>query len=921
MPDSAAVDPFVLRRILTMEGALQAATSRQELGEAACRAVSRIPGIETCAVCLDGTIIASHDPARTWDLPGRVCKQERSEDGCRGCGAWRSDRIARVPLATRRRGYGGLLIRISDEEQYSVYAPYLDNTASLLAVHLENERQAAELHEQRAGLSHQVRVRTLELEESQARLELAVQGGDLGAWDWDIVAGTVSYCGRCASMLGYAVTEIEPHARSWERLVHPEDLPKMNEAMRSHLDGKTAFYQGEYRWRHASGRWIWILDRGQVVERDGGGRPLRMCGTHLDITERKAAEQALQLDEERLRLALDAGGMGTWDLNRETHELRWSEGHFKLCGVDPVHFKPTVERFFEMVHPEDRAAFAAESKRCCSSRTPLRYEFRIVWPDGSVHWIIVRGTFGYGPDGTPVRLVGVAWDITERRQAEAERLRLTTAIEHAGESFVIVARGGLIIYVNPAFEKTSGYAPEEVTGRRWDLLKTDSADEAFRAAIWATLCAGKTWTGRSAIKRKDGTDITIECTVSPVLGKTGEIDYMVVVYRDITDQLRMEDELRQAQKIESIGRLAAGIAHDFNNMLTPILGYTEILLAGVHPADARYTQLLEIKKAAECSRDLTRQLVAFSRKQVLQVKAVDLRDVVGGVEHLLRRTVRKNIAVKIQFSAEPCPAAVDLAQVEQILMNLTVNAQDAMPDGGDLTIEVAPAELDEAFCAIHHDAKPGRYAALIVSDTGCGMDENTRRHAFEPFFSTKGDQNSGLGLATVYGVVKQHAGGIWIDSEPGKGARFSIYFPAVLPQPEQQAAQAPSRKAYRGTETVLLVEDNDMVRRLTQSLLQMQGYTVLSVASGREALTSAEDAGVSIDLLLADVVMPDMNGRDLSTKLRERRPTLKALFMSGYSDDAPEHRSVLEPGAEFIQKPFSVGGLAAKVREVLDREA
>ena len=270
-------------------------------------------------------------------------------------------------------------------------------------------------------------------------------------------------------------------------------------------------------------------------------------------------------------------------------------------------------------------------------------------------------------------------------------------------------------------------------------------------------------------------------------------------------------------------------------------------------------------------------------------------------------------------------------------MNLAVNAQDAMPAGGELIIEVAPVELDEAFCAAHHDVKPGRYGSLTVSDTGCGMDEETRQHAFEPFFSTKSDHGTGLGLATVHGVVKQHAGSIWIESERGKGARFSIYLPAAGPEVERPRDQPATRLAWRGTETILLVEDNDMVRKLTQSLLQMQGYRVLSVASGAEALRAAGAGGAAeaggakeaggaaeagpakVDLLLTDVVMPDMSGRDLSVKLRETSPKLKVLFMSGYSDDAIEQHGMLEADTDFIQKPFSVDGLVSRVREVLDR--
>jgi PAS domain S-box-containing protein len=912
-------DLFVIGRILTLHSALHASTDEEQRAQVVCRGLRRIPGVEDCAVCAGGTVIASSSPGETRDLAAQLCAEELRAEGCRGtCQSRRFHRMARVALATPRRSYGGLLIRISDEDQYSTYEPHIEDVAGRIALHMEIDRQAAELRDQRASVAGQVRARTAEIEDGKVRLELAVRGGGLGAWDWNVNSGAVSYSEGCASLLGYKVNEIEPTVRSWDRLVHPGDLAAMTEAMKAHLDGKTPSYESEHRRRHASGEWIWILDRGQVVEWDAAGRPLRMCGTHLDITERKRAERAQQLSEERLRLALDAGGMGTWDVDLETGRAAWSDSHYRLFGVAPGQFDGTMEGFKRLVHPDDLAGLLAEVDRCRQERRRFQYSFRIVWPDGSVHWMSTQGTVSLDAQGNPVRLLGVTWDTTERHLADAERQRLSAAIEHAGESFAIVARGGNVVYVNPAFERTSGYPAQEIVGQRWSLLESEKIDAASRAAAWDTLLAGKAWSGRSAIKRKDGAAIAIQCTVSPVRSKGGEVDYMVAIYRDITDQLRMEEECRQAQKIESIGRLAAGVAHDFNNMLTPILGYAEMLLAGLHPADARYGQLLEIKKAAECSRDLTRQLVAFSRKQALQLKDVDLREVVGGLERLLRRTLRRNIELKTSLGETPCPVAVDVGQIEQVLMNLAVTAQEAMPDGGELSIEVKPAELDAAFCAAHHGARPGRYGALMVADTGRGMDEETRQHAFEPFFSKKDDPPGGLGLSTVYGVVRQHAGSIWIESEPGKGTRFSIYLPAALPPPAE--GQPPSRQANRESATILLVEDNEMVRKLTQSLLQMQGYTVRCSASGQEAIAAAGEGPEAVDLLLAGAAMPDMSGRELAAKLREKWPKLKVLFMSGYTDDADDQPGALEAGTDIIQKPFSVGGLAAKLRDVLDRE-
>jgi two-component system cell cycle sensor histidine kinase/response regulator CckA len=918
MPDSGAPDSFVLGRILALQNALQGAASEEQLGQTLCRGLQRVPGIGACALCLGGNPVASAGEESS-ALRTRLCG-DYLETGCaESCRSLRSGEAARVALVTQGRGYGAILCRISDEEQYSLYEPYVDNTARVAALHIEIQRQAAELLERSANLSREVRARTLELEESKAKLELTVKGGGLGTWDWNVVSGEVSYDERWANMLGYVPSEIEPSVRSRERLIHPDDQPAVAREIQAHLDGKTAFYRSEHRLRHRSGEWIWVLDRGKVVEYDALGRPSRMCGTHLDITDRKAAEQALQSSEERLRLALEAGAMGIWEWNLGTDEATWSEGHHKLFGLSPGQFKGTREAFSRCIHPEDLQGLHAEAARCRESRAPFRHEFRVIWPDGSVRWISARGTFSYDSNGKATRLLGVVWDITERRRADAERLRLTAAIEQAGESFVIVDRNGLIEYVNPAFERTIGHPPREVIGRRWDILRSADHDEAgLYAAIWDAIKVGKTWSGRIVTERADGTPINVECGVSPVFGKNGEMEHMVAVLKDITEQLRMEEHLRQVQKIESVGRLAAGVAHEFNNMLTPILGYAEVLLGGMHPVDVRYGQLLEIKKAAERSRDLTRQLVAFSRKQVLQLKAVDLRGVVSGIEQLLRRTLRENISLRTRLSPAPCPVMADVGQIEQVLMSLAVNAQEAMREGGELAVEVSAVELDEAFCAAHHGAKPGRYGALIISDTGHGMDEETKQHAFEPFFSTKSDLGTGLGLASVYGVIKQHAGSIWIESQPGKGARFSIYLPEAPQTPDLSPEQSPLKRARRGTETILLVEDNDMVRRLTQSLLQMQGYKVLAAANGKEALNAVE-AGWLPDLLLADVVMPDISGPELAVTLRVRRPKLKVLFMSGYSDDAVEQRGALEADTDFIQKPFSVGGLAAKVREALDR--
>jgi PAS domain S-box-containing protein len=365
----------------------------------------------------------------------------------------------------------------------------------------------------------------------------------------------------------------------------------------------------------------------------------------------------------------------------------------------------------------------------------------------------------------------------------------------------------------------------------------------------------------------------------PETGDRGEVQTVLSICRDITEQKRAEVQLQQAQKMESIGRLAAGVSHDFNNMLSPILGYAELLMMDLIPSDDRFRQVSEIKKAAERSRDLTRQLLAFSRKQVLELKVVDLGRLIQNFEKLMRRTLREDIELKLSLSADPSTILADVGQVEQVLMNLAVNSQDAMPDGGLLTIETGVADLDEEDQTLNPDLKPGRYVTLAVSDTGIGMDEGTREHIFEPFFTTKGILGTGLGLATVYGIVKQHEGNIRVHSVPGKGATFKIYLPAAAAEDDAPpAVGAKTEEQHLGrSETVLVVEDNEMVREMTSRVLSRQGFTVLSAANGRECLDLLKEYKGPLHLLLTDVIMPDMNGKELFDKVAESFPLVRVI--------------------------------------------
>ncbi len=417
--------------------------------------------------------------------------------------------------------------------------------------------------------------------------------------------------------------------------------------------------------------------------------------------------------------------------------------------------------------------------------------------------------------------------------------------------------------------------------------------------------------------KKDGTLIEVQTTWHSLtfLGRPAEL----VLVNDVTERRRLEEQLRQAGRMEAIGRLAGGVAHDFNNLLSLIIGYSELLLEGLGPVDPRRKSAEEIRAAGQRAASLTRQLLAFSRKQMLQPEVINLNEVVERTGKMLRRLIGEDIDLVTRVDPELHNVLADPGQIEQVLLNLAVNARDAMPDGGAMTIETRNVLLDEAYARLHNPLKPGYYVMIAVSDTGIGMDINTRSHIFEPFFTTKEQgKGTGLGLATVYGIVKQSDGYIWVYSEPGHGASFKIYLPPVgLTAP--QASLEEGLPGASGGETVLLVEDEDALRQLATEFLTNCGYRVLTAANGNEALDVAAGFTGHLDLLVTDVVMPGMNGRALAERLSVARPETRVLYMSGYTDEAIHRHGVLEPGIAFLQKPFRLTDLARKAREALDK--
>jgi PAS domain S-box-containing protein len=481
----------------------------------------------------------------------------------------------------------------------------------------------------------------------------------------------------------------------------------------------------------------------------------------------------------------------------------------------------------------------------------------------------------------------------------------------------------VLTYANQRALELFGYAPGEIS--TLNGLELIAPEDRRRAQENMARRFGGDDPGPVEYRamRKDGTVFSVLFHAGSVMdegrlmGLRGIIIDLSAQKEAEAEKERIEDQYRQSQKVEALGRLAGGVAHDLNNLLTPIIGYAEMLMEDFSPKDDRKEFADQIVQAGYGARNMVRQLLAFGRKQTLENKLLNLNKVIADFKKLLRRTIREDIELDIILSPDIGSIKADIGQLEQVIMNLCVNAQDAMLQSGRLTLETAMVHLDELYVAHHAGTRQGRYVMLAVSDTGCGIDQVTRDHIFEPFFSTKGDQGTGLGLATVYGIVKQHGGNIWVYSEPQGGTVFKVYLPVAGEADKDLIPTEKKIDRLEGSETVLLVEDNDQVRRLAEAILTRRGYTLISAANGAQALAALSTHDNMVDLLLTDVVMPDMNGKELYERTLQQCPDIKVLYMSGYSGNVIAHRGILDAGVRFIQKPFTVQGLAAKVREVM----
>ncbi len=636
--------------------------------------------------------------------------------------------------------------------------------------------------------------------------------------------------------------------------------------------------------------------------------------------QRKIAGTALRDEEVWLRAAVESLAEGLMLTDLEGHVRYVNPRLVEMTGYPADEL--TAVQIFELA-----GSAAAEKREQQRSERRARglpdtYETRIRRRDGGYLWVRVSTSPLRDAAGEEVGALVTYTDIDEQKQAEEKLRLLQSAVEEAEESIVITLPEPdpamtETVYVNPAFERLTGYSAEEVIGvRGFNLLGPKSSWNEHGEE--EHLSRGEPSAGETTLYHKDGSELLLDWRVAPIRSADGEVTHFAAICRDVSEQRRLAEQLRQSQKMEAVGQLAGGVAHDFNNLLTAILGYGHMLLGKLAPGDSRRRAVEQINAAADKAQALTGQLLAFSRKQHLELKTVDLNGVVAGLEEMLRRLLGEDIDLTTRLETQLGTIRADPSQLEQVILNLAINARDAMPTGGTLALETTNAEVGPAQ-AEKLDVEPGAYVQLAVSDSGQGMDAETKERIFEPFFTTKEiGEGTGLGLATVYGIVKQSDGFLSVQSEPGEGTTFIVHLPrtASAAEPAPKAA-VPSYRTIPGEETVLLAEDDEVVRTLVQEVLADSGYRVLVAANGEEALAIATDLTTPIDLLISDVVMPDIRGPDLSRRILEHRPDLHILFISGYAGGTMIRRGELGRGAHFLQKPFSPEALMRKVRDVL----
>jgi PAS domain S-box-containing protein len=752
---------------------------------------------------------------------------------------------------------------------------------------------------------------------SEAPLGIAVIGMD----------GRLLRCNRrLEHTMGYSEEELREHHVA--DFTHPEDVDIDRQLIDELVAGRRESYQIEKRYVRKDGKLV-CAELSVSLMRGAGGDALCAIVVLADITERKQAEQELAANREQLKMALEAARAGTWTWETASGAVQWSPELELIHGLEPGTFEGTYEAATRDVHPDDRDAFGEAVQRAITAGGGYATTYRIIAPDGSLRWVETVGDVLRDSAGNPTGMTGVCRDVTGRMSREQalrdSEQRFRALFESAAIGVSLIDLDNRIVELNETFSALLGYERNELAG--WDYRKLIVEERELEKAQRQRreLLAGERdgYSCELGLRRHDGSSLPVRAWVSLVLDGAGEPSYTVAAIASMAEQRALEEQVRQAQKMEALGQLAGGVAHDFNNLLQVIAVQAGHLLDHLAPLGEEHEAVLDISHAADRARQLTSQLLTFARREPVDARLVDLDEVVSGVQRMLARLLGENVQLVSELEPRPKRVCADVVQLEQVLMNIVLNARDALPAGGRISIVTGIVEL-----ADHEERTgldPGRYVTLSVADDGVGIAPEDLEHIFEPFFTTKEPgRGTGLGLMTVYGIVKAAGGAIAVDSERGVGTVFTVYLPQVVgteARPERRAGSTLPNGTAAGAR-ILLVEDNDDVRRLAGAVLCDAGHDV-RMASGAEDALRLLERDARLDLLVTDFLMPVMSGKELAAAVRELAPGVPVLYMSGYD------RALVAPDpggrdgqVEVVEKPFAVGELRAKVAGLLaGREA
>jgi two-component system cell cycle sensor histidine kinase/response regulator CckA len=759
------------------------------------------------------------------------------------------------------------------------------------------------------------------------QLQSAVEAWGIGTFEWKHVDGRVTGSRRFFELHGWSGVDVLHEDQLWSHVDERDRAQTCAAFQRARRGEGSGAVELVHRVALPGGTLRWVELRAQVSFEQVGAeqRARATLGSVLEVTERKHVEKQLQRTEARFDEAVRSAQFGIFEHNHiedpHAENCYWSPRMREIFGVDEA--TPGSARFvIARIHEDDIARIHAAVARAHDPEGDGYYdvEHRYHHPTLGQRWLLTRSSTQFGVvDGkrVPVRTVGAMLDVTARRTSEQEHEQRAEILDATIDLVAIMHADGALVYLNRAARQFLGLDPNADLSRC--NLRTAQPPESL-GKLWEegmpAAARGGAWQGETEFVRHDGSAVPMSLVLLAHRGREGKPQLYSTIARDIARERQLEENMRQAQKMEAVGRLAGGIAHDFNNILSAILSFAYVAAGDIGEAGKGYSELQEIIIAGKRAAALTQQLLAFSRKQVLRPRIVDVGEVLTRMAPMLRRLVGEHIDFVLSLETAALRVRVDPTHLEQVLLNLAINARDAMENGGRLAIECRPVQVSAGDQV---DVKPGRYVVISVSDSGVGMDAETRGHVFEPFFTTKGaGAGTGLGLATVFGIVKQSGGAIHVDSDVGRGSSFLAYFPSSS-EPVTERRVPPKADPSAGGGVVLVAEDDPSVRQVVHTVLERAGYTVVGAAGPLEALSLAREYHGRIDLLLTDVVMPLLGGKELAERISTLRPNLRVIYMSGYTDKDIVHRGVLNDGVFFLPKPITPTRLLELVARVLGK--